>query len=79
MCSSDLDLVGKKTAAGNVISTQQEVTDYILDKAKLALVPFGFFGAKRESSWYRLSVGCCKKEEINEVFINLKSALQELS
>ena len=74
-----LDLVGKKTAAGNVISTQQEVTDYILDKAKLALVPFGFFGAKRESSWYRLSVGCCKKEEINEVFINLKSALQELS
>ena len=74
-----LDLVGKKTADGKLISNQQEVTQYILDKAKLALVPFGFFGADKESSWYRLSIGCCKKEEIEGVFSNLKKALQELS
>ena len=77
--SVQLDLVGKKTTEGKLISNQQEVTQYILDKAKLALVPFGFFGADKESSWYRLSIGCCKKEEIEGVFSNLRKALQELS
>ena len=73
-----LNLVGKKTADGNSISNQEEVTDYILNKAKLALVPFGFFGADKESSWYRISVGCCKKEEIEDVINSLSIALQEL-
>ncbi len=73
-----IDLVGKFTADGNVLEDQSAVTSYILDEAKLALVPFGFFGAGRESSWYRLSVGCCKKEEIEAVFGKLKEALQKL-
>lgn len=73
-----IDLVGKFTEDGNVIEDQSAVTEYILNEAKLALVPFGFFGAGRESNWYRLSVGCCKKEEIDTVFSKLKEALQKL-
>ncbi|MEO6668933.1 MAG: aminotransferase class I/II-fold pyridoxal phosphate-dependent enzyme [Ferruginibacter sp.] len=73
-----IDLVGKQTSSGEVLEDQAAVTAYILDEAKLALVPFGFFGAGRESNWYRLSVGCCKVEDIEDVFSKLKDALGKL-
>jgi aspartate aminotransferase len=75
----NIDLVGKKTAEGNVLENQAAVTAYILNEAKLALVPFYAFGAERTSSWYRLSVGCCKKEDINTMLDKLRSALEKLS
>jgi aspartate aminotransferase len=74
-----IDLVGRKTALGNVLATQEEVTAYILNEAKLALVPFYAFGAAKNSNWYRLSVGCCKKEDINIMLGKLRSALISLS
>ena len=70
-----IDLKGKANSEGLAFDDQAAVTNYILDKAKLAMVPFGFFGADRESNWYRISVGCCKMEEIPEVINNLRSAL----
>ncbi|MGZ4158137.1 MAG: aminotransferase class I/II-fold pyridoxal phosphate-dependent enzyme, partial [Bacteroidia bacterium] len=72
-------LHGQKTADGTVLKTTQDVTKYILDEAKVALVPFYAFGASTDSSWYRLSVGTCKLEDIDVVFGNLKSALKKLS
>jgi aspartate aminotransferase len=74
-----IDLAGKKTSDGTVLANQEAVTAYILSEAKLALVPFGYFGAGRESNWYRLSVGCCKKEDIPHVFAKLKEALEKIS
>lgn len=58
-----IDLAGKKTAAGKLLTDQSQVTAYILDKAGLAVVPFYAFGADRSSAWYRLSVGTCKKKK----------------
>jgi aspartate aminotransferase len=43
------------------------------------VVPFYAFGAPKNSSWYRLSVGTCRKEEIPEMLEKLKSALKKLS
>jgi aspartate aminotransferase len=74
-----LNLVGKKTENNFVLSSQSEVTSYILNEAKLAVVPFYAFGASKESNWYRLSVGTCKKEEIPDMLAKLKSALSKLS
>jgi aspartate aminotransferase len=73
-----IDLVGKKTVNGKLLKDQEEVTDYILSEAKLAVVPFYAFGADRSSTWYRLSVGTCKKEEIPEMLGKLKEALKKL-
>lgn len=73
------DLTGKKTSDGITLSTQKEVTQYILDEAKLALVPFSAFGSSDESPWYRLSVGTCNIEEIPGVFTSLKKALAALN
>jgi aspartate aminotransferase len=73
-----IDLVGKKTSDGKSLNEQADVTEYLLSEAKLALVPFSAFGAGKESNWYRMSVGCCKKEEIETVLKQLKEALQKL-
>jgi aspartate aminotransferase len=72
------DLIGKKTAGNKVLNSQKDVTQYILDEAKLALVPFSAFGSSDESPWYRLSVGTCNINEIPEVFKSLKKALNAL-
>ncbi|MEC5147927.1 pyridoxal phosphate-dependent aminotransferase [Chitinophaga sp. 212800010-3] len=73
------DLVGKKTADGTVLADQAAVTSYILNEAKLALVPFYAFGSAKTSPWYRLSVGTCVKEEIPAMFEKLQAALEKLS
>ena len=62
-----VDLVGKKTNAGKTLENQAAVTAYLLDAAGLAVVPFYAFGTDKNSPWYRLSVGTCKKEEIATV------------
>ncbi|MBK5270592.1 MAG: pyridoxal phosphate-dependent aminotransferase [Bacteroidia bacterium] len=74
-----IDLTGKKTTEGKIIADQSETTDYILNNAGLAVVPFYAFGADRSSAWYRLSVGTCKKEEIDEMIGKLGEALRKLS
>jgi aspartate aminotransferase len=74
-----LKLVGKTTVAGEILATQSDVTAYILNQAKLAVVPFYAFGASENSDWYRLSVGTCKKEEIHDMLRILKEALNKLS
>lgn len=71
------DLAGKKLN-GKTLESQADVTAYILNEAKLAVVPFYAFGAEKTSSWYRLSVGTCKKEEIGEMIEQLRKALQQL-
>lgn len=73
-----INLIGKKYN-DTTLATQADVTDYILNEAKLAVVPFYAFGAAKNSSWYRLSVGTCKKEEIPAMLEKLTSALEKLS
>ncbi len=72
-------LHGQKTADGTVLKTTQDVTKYILDEAQVAIVPFYAFGASTDSSWYRLSVGTCKLEDVSGIIENLRKALKKLS
>ena len=74
-----IDLTGKKTGDGRVLHDQADVTSYLLDEAKLAVVPFYAFGASKTSSWYRLSVGTCKLEDIPEMLGKLREAMKKLS
>ena len=73
-----IDLVGKYSAEGNLLATQTDVTSYLLDEAKLAVVPFSAFGVGGNNPWYRLSVGTCKKEEIPDMLAKLETALSKL-
>lgn len=72
-----IDLKGKHYQ-GKTLSTQADVSDYLLNEAKLAIVPFSCFGADKESPWYRMSIGTCKYEELDEMFRMLEQAFAQL-
>ncbi|MEO5682536.1 MAG: aminotransferase class I/II-fold pyridoxal phosphate-dependent enzyme [Chitinophagaceae bacterium] len=72
------NFTGKKTADGKMLNKQTDTTAYLLNEAKLAVVPFYAFGASADSNWYRLSVGTCKEEEINMVINQLRDAMKKL-
>ena len=40
---------------------------------------FYAFGTAENSTWYRISVGTCKIEEIDEMLAKLRSALSQLA
>ncbi len=74
-----INLQGKKRADGVILQSTEDTTSYILNEAKIALVPFYAFGTSPNSTWYRLSVGTCSMEEIDFALDNLKKALKKLS
>jgi len=72
-------LHGQKTTEGKILATTKDVTNYLLDEAKLAIVPFYAFGSPETSNWYRLSVGTCRLEDVEQIISNLHKALSKLS
>lgn len=73
-----LDLKGKKTADGKVLNTVDDILQYILDDAKIAVVPFYAFGASKDSPWFRLSVGTCSVQDAKDAALALRNALHKL-
>ncbi len=73
-----IDLRGAVTAEGKHIETMADVTAYLLDEAKMALVPFFAFGSEKESPWFRLSVGTTKLEDVDACILSLENALSRL-
>jgi aspartate aminotransferase len=72
-------LHGMKKADGTVLATTKEITKYLLEEAHVAIVPFYAFGDDENSSWYRLSVGTCRLEEVGKAVESLREALRKLS
>jgi aspartate aminotransferase len=73
-----IDLLGQTTPEGVLINSTEMATAYLLDSAGVAIVPFYAFGASRESTWYRLSVGTCKISDIELVINALRKSLSKL-
>jgi aspartate aminotransferase len=63
---------------GRQLSSQQEVSDFLLSEAQLALVPFSCFGADKESPWYRMSIGTCRFEDLEAMFAQMERAFATL-
>ncbi|MEZ5047647.1 MAG: aminotransferase class I/II-fold pyridoxal phosphate-dependent enzyme [Chitinophagaceae bacterium] len=73
-----LDLKGKKID-GKPLIDNYEIINFLIDHASLGIVPFSAFGAGQHSEWYRISVGTCHVELIDDMFVKLESALASLS
>lgn len=73
-----LSLTGMKTPEGKVLSKSEDVMQYILNEASVALVPFYAFGASTDSTWFRVSIGTAETKTIPDVFVRLKAALEKL-
>jgi aspartate aminotransferase len=72
------DLRGQTSEDGKVLHSTKDVTQYLLNEAKLAIVPFSAFGASENSSWYRISMGTCRLQEIEQIFLQIRQALGKL-
>ncbi len=70
--SVKLNLIGYKTPAGKTISSVADITNFLLDEAGIAVVPFFAFGANPNSLWFRISVGVCSLDDVREVCKLLK-------
>ena len=73
-----INLTGKTTQNGEKLHNMADVTAFLLNEAKLALVPFYAFGAGKNSPWFRLSVGTVKTEDIPQIFDQLQQAIEKL-
>jgi aspartate aminotransferase len=72
-------LHGAATPSGAVLRTNDDIRQYLLQEAGVAVVPFQAFGLAEESGWFRLSVGAVSKEEIPATLERLERALAALS
>jgi aspartate aminotransferase len=71
-------LKGLKKENGETLITTEDVRNYLLNDAKVAVVPFYAFGSSTDSDWYRISIGTCSLQDIDNIFLSLKSSLSKL-
>lgn len=74
-----IDLVGKTTPDGNVLTDGDDVRAYLLDTLKIGVLPFSWFGAENYGDWYRISVGTCRQEDVSEAMGILEAGMSALS
>lgn len=72
------DLTGYKTKEGKILQNTADVTKFLLEEAKVAMVPFSAFGSRTKDPWYRLSVGTCSREDVEKIIDALANALKTL-
>ncbi len=72
------DLKGKRRQNGEQIKNTVDITRFLLEEAKIGIVPFSAFGASAESTWYRISVGTCTLKDTEGIISNLNNALSSL-
>ncbi|TYZ08039.1 aminotransferase class I/II-fold pyridoxal phosphate-dependent enzyme [Hymenobacter lutimineralis] len=73
-----LDVLGKTTPAGQVLTSTKELTSYLIAEARLALVPFSAFGSADTDPWFRASVGGASLASVQAALPRLKAALDAL-
>ncbi|RSK41194.1 pyridoxal phosphate-dependent aminotransferase [Hymenobacter perfusus] len=74
-----LDVLGRTTPDGQVLTSTKELTSYLISEARLALVPFSAFGTDGTSPWFRMSVGGASLASIEAALPRLRAALERLT
>ena len=74
-----LDLIGATKTDGSRLETPNQVHKFILEEAKIGILPFSYFGSNDHPNWYRLSVGACSLNDITYALEQLKASLTGLS
>jgi aspartate aminotransferase len=70
--------LGRRTPAGNVLATNEEVRRYVLEEASIGVVPFQAFGRPENDGWFRLSIGAVGIPDIEAALPRLEAALAAL-
>jgi aspartate aminotransferase len=77
--SGQFDLMGRTTPEGQTLRTNEDVRQWLLRTAGLAVVPFDAFGAVGETGWCRLSVGAVSPADIDGALPRLRAGLELLT
>jgi aspartate aminotransferase len=70
--SAQFDLIGRG------FNTNEEIRRFLLERAGFAAVPFQAFGLKRDTGWFRLSVGAVSPDAIRAGLDRVRDALRSL-
>ena len=73
--SARFALAGRSAPDGTLLNTDEDVRQYLLNAAGVAVVPFQAFGVTGDSGWYRLSVGAVSPEQIGRMLPHLQRAI----
>ncbi len=76
--SARFALVGRRDPEGVVLETDEQVRQYLLRAAGLAIVPFQAFGVREDTAWFRLSVGAVSVAQIESMLPRLQQAIQAM-
>lgn len=71
-----LDLIGRITPSGKRLEKNDDIGDWLLEEAGVALVPFQAFGVKEENGWFRLSVGGLVRADILPSLESIRKVLE---
>lgn len=72
-------LLGRRTPSGATLRTNDDVREYLLEAAGLAIVPFQAFGLTEDTGWFRMSVGAVSPDEITAMLPRLRAALEAVA
>ncbi len=76
--SARFALAGRRAPDGMLLETDEQVRQYLLRAAAVALVPFQAFGVAEDSGWFRLSVGAVSPDQITRMLPRLQHAIAAL-
>ena len=58
------------------VKTNEEIRQWLLESAGVAIVPFQAFGLEEDTGWFRISVGAVSVEDISAAMDRLEAALE---
>lgn len=70
--------IGKTTPEGKLLNDSSDVIFYLINQAKMGIVPFSAFGTDPGMDWFRASVGGCSLQDIERMLPALREALSKL-
>jgi aspartate aminotransferase len=71
--------MGKTLPDGTTISTNEQIRQYLLMDARVAVVPFRAFGLEGETGWFRMSIGAVSQEALEAAMARLESSIRRLT
>jgi len=73
-----INLIGMKTKQNQVLYNADDILYYLMDIAKIAIVPFHFFGMDKITPWFRVAVGTCSIKEVKIAANNMQITIKNL-
>ena len=58
------------------VNTNEEIRQWLLEEAGVAIVPFQAFGLEEDTGWFRISVGAVSVQDISAAMDRLETALK---